>query len=60
MKNEHGKIGWVDLTVKNADQVRDFYKEVIGWKPEAVTMGNYNDWNCTAWGIGYTLDRAHR
>jgi predicted enzyme related to lactoylglutathione lyase len=29
-----GKIGWLDLTVDDADAVRDFYREVVGWKAE--------------------------
>ena len=40
-----GKIEWVDLTVPDADRLRDFYSGVIGWRPEAVTMGEYNDWS---------------
>jgi catechol-2,3-dioxygenase len=31
-----GTIGWVDLTVPNADEVRDFYMEVVGWKSDAA------------------------
>lgn len=42
---KRGSIAWVDLTVKNADAVRDFYAAVTGWKPEAVSMGPYNDYN---------------
>lgn len=26
-----GAIGWVDLTVKEADHLRDFYRAVVGW-----------------------------
>ena len=40
-----GTIAWVDLTVKNAEVVRDFYAAVAGWKPEAVSMGRYSDYN---------------
>lgn len=43
-KPEVGTIGWVDLTVENADGIRDFYKQVVGWKDEAVAMGEYNDY----------------
>lgn len=42
-----GSIGWIDLTVPNADEVRDFYSAVVGWKPENVSMGDYNDYNMT-------------
>ena len=47
MPQEHGTIAWTDLTVPNADAVRDFYEAVIGWKPEPVSMGDYNDYNMT-------------
>ena len=40
-----GTIVWHDLTVANADAVRDFYREVVGWTPEAVDMGGYSDWS---------------
>ena len=42
-----GTIGWVDLTVPNADEVRDFYAGVVGWKPEALSMGDYSDYVMT-------------
>ncbi|HEX7182825.1 MAG TPA: VOC family protein [Thermoanaerobaculia bacterium] len=43
-KPEIGSIGWVDLTVENADKVRDFYKEVVGWGTTPVGMGEYSDY----------------
>jgi len=42
-----GKIGWIDLTVGDAPRVRDFYEAVVGWKPEGVDMGGYQDFNMT-------------
>jgi hypothetical protein len=42
---EIGSIGWFDLTVADADNVRDFYAQVVGWKPEAVGMGDYSDYS---------------
>lgn len=39
-----GSIGWIDLTVPNADEVRDFYAQVTGWKPEPLDMGGYSDY----------------
>src|SRR5262245_42193861 len=42
-----GKIGWIDLTVGDATRVRDFYEAVVGWKPEGVDMGGYQDFNMT-------------
>ena len=40
-----GTIIWKDLTVENADVIRDFYGEVVGWKHEPVDMGGYSDYN---------------
>lgn len=45
---EIGAISWVDLTVQDADQIRDFYQDVVGWDPSAVDMGGYNDYNMTS------------
>lgn len=33
-----GRIAWLDLTVDNADAMRDFYKEVVGWSVHTVEM----------------------
>ena len=38
-----GSITWFDLTVDDAEGVRDFYEQVVGWKHEAVPMGDYSD-----------------
>jgi predicted enzyme related to lactoylglutathione lyase len=38
-------IAWVDLTVDDAESVRDFYAGVMGWQPQAVDMGEYSDFN---------------
>lgn len=37
-------IAWVDLTVTNASEVRDFYAEILGYRPEPVEMGGYSDY----------------
>ena len=42
-----GQIGWVDLTVADADQVRDFYRAVIGWEYREVDMDGYADYAMT-------------
>lgn len=47
VKEPAGKIAWVDLTVPDAESVRDFYKAVIGWESEALSMGDYDDYNMT-------------
>lgn len=43
-----GRIGWVDLTVPNADALRDFYSAVTGWQVVPVSMGDYSDYSMTA------------
>jgi len=43
-----GTIGWHDLTVADAEGVRDFYQAVVGWTPQAVDMGEYSDWTMLA------------
>lgn len=42
-KPEIGSIGWIDLSVPDAESVRDFYTRVVGWKSEPVDMGGYSD-----------------
>lgn len=44
-KIEIGSVTWNDLTVPNAEEVRDFYCKVIGWKHESVEMGGYSDFS---------------
>jgi predicted enzyme related to lactoylglutathione lyase len=44
---EVGTIGWIDLSVDDAETIRDFYCEVVGWKPEPVAMNGYSDFNMT-------------
>lgn len=39
-----GEIVWTDLTVPNAELVRDFYSAVVGWQPEEHDMGGYADY----------------
>lgn len=39
-----GAITWTDLTVNNADAVRDFYQHVVGWHLQEINMGDYNDY----------------
>ncbi len=47
MANEVGKVGWIDMTVENATEMRDFYATVVGLEPEDVGMGDYSDYNMT-------------
>jgi uncharacterized protein len=36
-------VAWTDLTVENAEQIRDFYSAVVGWSASGVDMGGYED-----------------
>ena len=47
MTDQAGKIGWIDITVDDASGLRDFYADVVGLSPEAVSMGEYDDFNMT-------------
>tara|TARA_R110000737_G_scaffold345990_1_gene375242 strand:- start:1115 stop:1495 length:381 start_codon:yes stop_codon:yes gene_type:complete len=42
--NKIGTMAWLDLSVGNADEVKSFYQDVIGWKSENITMGDYDDY----------------
>ena len=35
---------WADLTVPDADGLRDFYAAVVGWVPTPLSMGAYADY----------------
>lgn len=39
-----GTIAWTDLTVPDADRVRDFYQAVVGWAATPLDMGGYADY----------------
>lgn len=47
MADTIGRIGWIDMTVENAEGIRDFYKAVVGWGHEDVPMGKYSDYSMT-------------
>ena len=47
-----GKIGWIDMSVDDADGLRDFYQNVVGWKTEAVSMGDYSEYSMLLPGSG--------
>lgn len=38
-----GTISWQDLTVADAEKIRDFYQSVVGWTPSTFNMGGYSD-----------------
>ncbi len=50
--NMIGKIGWIDITVDDATGLRDFYAKVVGWQPENVSMGDYDDFAMAMPGSG--------
>jgi uncharacterized protein len=39
-----GQIGWVDLTVPDAEGLRDFYQAVVGFSASELDMGGYSDY----------------
>jgi uncharacterized protein len=39
-----GAIGWIDLTVPEAEKAREFYQAVAGWQAAPVDMGGYSDY----------------
>ena len=39
-----GSVSWFDLTVEDAPGIRDFYREVVGWGAEPLSMGEYDDY----------------
>jgi predicted enzyme related to lactoylglutathione lyase len=54
-KPQVGTVGWMDLTVENAQDVRDFYGEVVGWSASDVDMGGYSDFCMNTPGSGTTV-----
>ena len=47
MSEQTGKIGWIDITVDDATGLAGFYADVVGLSPDAVSMGEYDDFNMT-------------
>jgi hypothetical protein len=41
---KYGRIAWIDLTVPNAADIRDFYSDVVGWESAPLSMGDYDDY----------------
>ena len=39
-----GSIAWTDLTVNDAEALRDFYTRVTGWTAQPLSMGEYSDY----------------
>jgi len=38
--NQLGDMAWMDLSVPNAEQVKHFYQQVLGWQSETVNMSS--------------------
>jgi predicted enzyme related to lactoylglutathione lyase len=45
--NMQGRMIGASLTVNQAEDVRDFYKKVIGWEHIEVSQGNHADYRMT-------------
>src|SRR5688572_8398327 len=43
-----GTIAWRDLTVPNAEQIKDFYCKVVGWQASPHDMDEYHDFDIRA------------
>ncbi|MGO9922201.1 MAG: VOC family protein [Isosphaeraceae bacterium] len=43
-KPQAGSIAWVDLTVPDAGESKQFYCHVVGWSASEVDMGGYSDY----------------
>lgn len=54
-KSPVGRITWTDLTVPDAEPIRDFYSQVVGWSHESVDMGGYADFNMNSPENGETI-----
>ena len=47
-----GTIPHIDITIPNAEEVRDFYHSVVGWEVKAASQGDYDDYNMIATSTG--------
>lgn len=54
-KADIGSILWRDLTVPNADAVRQFYSAVVGWTSSPHNMGDYDDYSMNVPATGETV-----
>ena len=43
-----GIVTWQDLTIEDAERIRDFYQSVAGWTSSPVQMGGYADYTMLA------------
>jgi predicted enzyme related to lactoylglutathione lyase len=54
-KKTVGAVEWRDLSVSDAGGVSDFYAQVVGWQKQAVSMGEYDDFNMNLPSNGETI-----
>ncbi len=55
-----GTIVGTDLTVDNAEDVRDFYAGVIGWEVESLTVDDHEDYVMKSPGGEWVAGVCHR
>lgn len=46
-----GTIVWMDLTVPDAEALRDFYAQVVGWETSPLPMPGYRDFTMMPPGV---------
>jgi uncharacterized protein len=54
-KTEIGSVTWFDLTVDNAENIKEFYSKVVGWTSVPVQMKGYDDYNMNKPGDNKTV-----
>src|SRR5262249_46347200 len=54
-KQPIGSVSWIDLTIPEADKIRNFYSSVVGWASSPLDMGGYNDFCMNLPGDGKTV-----
>src|SRR6478735_7986820 len=59
METKIGRISWHDLTVNDAETVSEFYKAVVGWEKQPLSMGDYDDYVMTAPGTDDATGICH-
>ncbi len=50
-----GSVVWFDLSVPDAESVRDFYRSVVGWEAKPLSMGDYDDYEMKRPADGQTV-----
>lgn len=50
-----GAIVWRDLTVPDAENIKQFYSDVVGWETKPHSMEGYDDFNVIVPDTGETI-----